>query len=165
MKAADDYRHGDKFSLGSHRVTMQEIVAFASLYDPQPYHLSQEAGSHSFFKGIVARGWHTAAIWMSLYVRAMLEGARVEGSPGVDELRWHAPVRPDDVLVGEVEILDLVQSPFRKDLITVKNAGRLTREGEARPLMTLVLHSRFVRRDAAQAQHRDKETHTCKLYR
>jgi len=87
VRSAEDYRRGDKFALGSHRVTAQEIVAFASLYDPQPYHLSQEAGSQSFFKGLVASGWHTAAIWMGLYVRAMLDGAQVEGSPGVDALR------------------------------------------------------------------------------
>jgi acyl dehydratase len=146
MKYAEDYRRGNTYSLGSHSVTAEEIIEFARWYDPQPYHLSHEAGRQSFFKGLVASGWHTAAIWMRLYVRAMLDGAQVEGSPGVDELRWYSPVRPGDHLVGDVEIVDLVPSRFRKDLVTVSKKGRLTREGEAKPLMTLVLHSRFLRR-------------------
>jgi acyl dehydratase len=148
LKYADDYRLGDTYALGSHQVSAEEIIAFATRYDPQPYHLSEEAGRQSFFKGLVASGWHTTAIWMGLYVRAMLTDAKVEGSPGVDELRWLAPVRPGDRLVGEVEVVDLVPSSFRKDLVTVKKKGRLTREGESKPLMTLVLHSRFLRRAA-----------------
>jgi acyl dehydratase len=144
---ADDYRPGAVFPLGVHTVTAEEIVEFARRYDPQPYHLSQEAGSQSFFNGLVASGWHTASIWMGLYVRALLEGAQVQGSPGVDELRWYAPVRPGDRLVGEVEVLDLVPSPFRKELVTIRKKGRLTREGDTKPLMSLVLHSRFLRRE------------------
>lgn len=143
---AEDYYIGDTFALGSHTVTAEEIIAFATSYDPQPYHVSEEAGKRSFFKGLVASGWHTASIWMKLYVRALLDDACVEGSPGVDELRWNAPVRPGDQLVGSVEIIDLAQNPFRKDLVTIRKKGMLTRDGDLKPLMTLVLHSRFLRR-------------------
>ena len=143
---ADDYRVGETFDLGVHVVTAEEIVAFASRYDPQPYHPTEEAGAASFFGGLVASGWHTGAIWMGLYVRALLDGARVEGSPGLETLRWHAPVRPGDRLVGRCEVGEIVPSPFRKDLATIKKKGSLTREGEAKPVMTLVLLSRFLRR-------------------
>lgn len=143
---ADDYRVGESFDLGVHVVTAEEIVAFAGRYDPQPYHLSEEAGAASFFGGLVASGWHTGAIWMGLYVRALLDGAQVEGSPGLETLRWHAPVRPGDRLVGRCEVGEIVPSPFRKDLVTVKKKGSLVREGETKPVMSLVLLSRFLRR-------------------
>lgn len=155
MKYADDYHRGDVFALGCHRVSAEEIIDFAGRYDPQPYHLSHEAGSQSFFGGLAASGWHTASIWMGLYVRAMLQGAQVEGSPGVDELRWLAPVRPGDCLVGEVEVIDLVPSSFRKELVTIKKRGRLFREGETKPLMTLVLNSCFLRRNAGAQEKTD----------
>lgn len=145
---AEDYRQGEIIALGSHCITAGQITEFARQYDPQPYHLSQEAGEQSFFGGLVASGWQTASVWMGLYVRALLGGAKVEGAPGVDELRWLAPVRPGDVLVGSVEVLELVPNPLRKNIMTLRKKGSLSREGSARPLMTLVLNSRFQRRPA-----------------
>ncbi|GGK25626.1 MaoC/PaaZ C-terminal domain-containing protein [Salinarimonas ramus] len=146
---AEDYVTGAVHSLGAHRVTAEEIVSFARSYDPQPYHLDAQAGAASFFGGLVASGWHTGAIWMGLYVRAMLEGAKVEGSPGLESLRWHAPVRPGDVLHGRCEVGEIVPNPFRKDLVTVKKLGSLLREGETKPVMTLVLLARMLRRPAS----------------
>jgi acyl dehydratase len=148
MQYADDYRIGDKFDLGTYRIEADEIIAFARRYDPQPYHLSQAAGASSFFGGLVASGWHVAAIWMGLYVRAILPDAKVEGSPGVDELRWYTPVRPGDLLVGSVEVAGIVPNPFRKDLVTIRKRGALLRHNEKKPVMTLLLQSRFVRRPA-----------------
>lgn len=145
MQYADDYRVGDRFELGMYRVDAEEIIEFARRYDPQPYHLSHEAGDSSFFGGLVASGWHIAAIWMGLYVRALLSNAKVEGSPGVDDLRWRAPVRPGDVVIGSVEIAAVVPSPFRKDLAIIKKRGTLARQ-DGKPVMTLVLQSRFLRR-------------------
>jgi len=145
VKYAEDYRIGDIFHLGRHHVTTEEIIDFARKYDPQPYHLSEEAGAKSIFGGMIASGWLTASIWMGLYIRALPEGARVEGSPGVDELRWHSPVRPGDWLVGSVEVVGIVPSPFRKQLVTIRKLGKLTRENEGKPVMTLVLNSRFLR--------------------
>lgn len=148
---ADDYREGVAFELGTHVVTADEIVGFATRWDPQPYHLSEEAGAASFFGGLVASGFHTTAIWMGLYVRALLVDAAVEGSPGLEGVRWHAPVRPGDALVGRCEVGEIVTSPFRKDLATIKKRGSLTRAGEAKPVMTLTLLSRFRRRGDATA--------------
>ncbi|MES2936949.1 MAG: MaoC/PaaZ C-terminal domain-containing protein [Pseudomonadota bacterium] len=145
---ADDYSKGDILALGSCSLAAAEIIEFATRYDPQPYHLSQQAGEHSSFGGLIASGWQIASAWMGLYVRTLLPGAKVDGSPGVDELRWYAPVRPGDVLVGAVEVLELVPNPFRKSIVTIKKKGSLTLEGADKPLMTLVLHSRFQRRPA-----------------
>jgi acyl dehydratase len=154
---ADDYSKGDVLPLGRCSLTAAEIIDFATRYDPQPYHLSQEAGERSSFGGLIASGWHTASVWMGLYVRALLGGAKVEGAPGVDELRWYAPVRPGDVLVGAVEVLELVPNPFRKSIVTIKKKGSLTLEGSDKPLMTLVLHSRFQRRPAGAPPTTSKE--------
>ena len=146
MKYGNDYNVGDIFDLGSYVITAEEIIEFAKKYDPQPYHLSEEAGKASFFGGLAASGWNTAAIWMGLYVRKMLTNACVQGSPGVDELRWYAPVKAGDHLLGTVEVISLIPHPFKSNLITVKKKGALRREHDIKPLMTLVLHSRFLKR-------------------
>lgn len=156
MRFAEDYKVGDVFDLGTHQVTADEIVEFATKYDPQPYHLSAAAGENSFFGGLVASGWNTASIWMGLYVRGMLSNSGVQGSPGVDELRWFSPVRPGDRLHGSVEIVEAVPHVFKRELVTLKKRGLLKRDGETGPVMTLILHSRFLRRptsvDAFDAQ-------------
>ncbi|KAA2261081.1 acyl dehydratase [Solihabitans fulvus] len=148
MRFAEDYPVGSSFELGSHIVTAEEITRFATQYDPQPYHLSEAEGQQSAFGGLIASGWNTAAIWMSLYVRAMLEDSSVEGSPGVDELRWLTPVRPGDELFGHVEVAGMVPSLTRRDVLTLRKKGWLTR-GDGETVMSLVLHSRFTRRPSA----------------
>jgi acyl dehydratase len=149
MRYAEDYKVGESYYLGSHQITADEIVAFAKQYDPQPYHLSPEEGERSFFRGLVASGWNTASIWMRLYVGEMLGNSSVQGSPGVDELRWDSPVRPGDWLHGSVAILEAVPNPFKRDIVTLKKQGILRRNDEVNPVMTLILHSRFVRRPAS----------------
>lgn len=161
---ADDYRCGDVFALGSHSVTAEEIVAFARRYDPQPYHVCEEAAQQSFFQGLVASGWHTASIWMGLYVRAMLLDAKVVGSPGVDELRWISPVRPGDQLLGEAEVVDIVPNPLRREVVTIRKKGRLMRSGESKPLMTLILQSRFLRRPQEAVTSSTTRESTCKPF-
>lgn len=146
MKFADDYKPGQKFDLGSYEVSRDEIIAFAAKYDPQPYHLNESQGHESPFGGLVASGWNTASIWMRLYVLNMLDGACVYGSPGVDELRWHEPVRPGDILLARVEILGIVPSLTDPDVVTIRKKGTLSLSGAARPHCSLVLHSRFGKR-------------------
>jgi acyl dehydratase len=145
MKFAEDYPKGVQHDLGKHVVTAEEIIEFARRYDPQPYHVSPEAGAASSFGGLIASGWNTSAIWMSLYVRTLLEDSAVEGSPGVDELRFLHPVRPGDELHGQAEVIGSVPSLTERGVVTLKKAGKLTRsDGET--VLTLVLHSRFRRR-------------------
>lgn len=143
MKYADDYAIGQTYDLGSHQITAEEIIEFASKYDPQDYHLNEEAGAKSFFGGLVASGWNAASIWMKLYVTGMLGDAAVEGSPGVDELRWLSPVRPGDILHGKVEIVGRVPSLFDPDVVTLRKKGSLYRNGSDQPVCTLILNSRY----------------------
>jgi acyl dehydratase len=91
---------------GTYEVTAAEIVEFAEQYDPQPFHTDPEAARESMFGGLAASGWHTAAMTMRLLVDNYFNEAGAMGSPGVDELRWHEPVRPGDELSITVEVLE-----------------------------------------------------------
>lgn len=147
MRYAEDYPKGRVYELGSHKVTADEVVGFGEQYDPQPYHVDEELARASSFGGLIASGWNTAAIWMKLYVTTLLDDAAVEGSPGVDELRWLLPVRPGDVLHGTAEISGVLPSLSNPGVVIIRNSGRLTRD-DGETVMTLVLNSRFRRRPA-----------------
>lgn len=146
---AEDYEIGRHFDIGTHKVTSEEIVAFGRTYDPQPYHLDDEAGRRSAFGGLIASGWNTAAIWMRLYVTSLLPDAAakgtVEGSPGVDEVRFLHPVRPGDVLSGTCEITDVLPSLSAPEFRIVRNRGRLV-NADGIEVLSLVLNARFRRR-------------------
>lgn len=118
MRYWEDFSVGDVFDLGTRTVTRDEIVDFATQWDPQPFHVDEQAAQSSSFGGLVASGWHTASLCMRLYVDALLLDADSMGSPGLDELRWLAPVRPDDTLTVSLTVLDAQPSS--------KNPGRGT---------------------------------------
>jgi acyl dehydratase len=102
----EDFKVGDVTELGSVEVTEQEIVEFATRYDPQPFHIDPQAAQDGPFGGLVASGWHTAAMFMGMFVRTILLDSASMGSPGIEELRWTAPVRPGDTLTARVTITD-----------------------------------------------------------
>ena len=110
MRYWEDFHVGDVTELGPVTVTEDEIVEFATRFDPQPFHVDAEAARGSPFGGLIASGWHTAAIYMGMFVRGVLEGTASLGSPGVEELRWTAPVRPGDTLRGRATITDVAPS-------------------------------------------------------
>src|SRR5687768_4952718 len=85
-----DFAVGEVYDLGSYRMGTEEIVEFGRRYDPQRYHVDSDVGAESPFGGLVASGWHTAAVFMRLYVDAILQDSAAEGSPGVEDLRWLA---------------------------------------------------------------------------
>jgi acyl dehydratase len=145
MKYAEDYPVGTVYELGSHKITAEEIIAFGTTYDPQPYHLSEEAGDATSFGGLIASGWNTSAIWMRLYVTTLLPDSAVEGSPGVDELRWLRPVRPGDELFGRAEIIGTIPSLTQRGVLTLRKKGWLT-TADGDNVLTLILNSRFRRR-------------------
>jgi len=99
-------------SLSNYKVTAEEIKEFAERYDPQPFHLDEAAGESSFFKGLAASGWLTAAIVMRLRVQSIRIAGGMIGA-GVEEMRWMHPVRPNDVLRTEAEILNVRHSASR----------------------------------------------------
>src|SRR5437588_10840958 len=102
----EDLKAGERFKSGTYSVNEEQIISFAREFDPQPFHLDRAVGDQTMFKGLIASGWHTAAITMRLFVQTLnfAEGAI---GLGVDELRWPNAVRPDDLLQVETEIVDL----------------------------------------------------------
>jgi acyl dehydratase len=94
----EDYKSGTVYELGSVDVSADDIIAFARQYDPQLFHVDEEQATSTVFGGLIASGWHTIALYMRLFVEALLGGSRALGSPGGDELRWMHPVRPGDTL-------------------------------------------------------------------
>ena len=106
MRYWEDFSPGEVVQLGSRTVTREEILEFAEQFDPQPFHVDEEAARASSFGGLVASGWHTASLCMRLYVDGLLSDAASMGSPGIEQLRWTAPVRPGDTLTATVTVTD-----------------------------------------------------------
>jgi len=110
----EDLKVGDRFTSEGHELDVQQIKAFAALFDPQPFHLDEEAAKSTFFGGLAASGWHTAAITMRLLVTSGIPLADgIIGSGG--QLAWPKPTRPGDVLRVESEVLEIVPSRSKPD--------------------------------------------------
>jgi acyl dehydratase len=131
MRHLEDFHPGDVFELGSREVTEAEIVEFAIRFDPQPQHLNRA-------DGLIASGWHVAAMLMRLYVDAVLRDSAVEVSPGVDELRWLHPVRPGDMLTGRITVLGMTASLSRPDCGILCQRAELATH---RPVLRATLYS------------------------
>lgn len=109
----DDFIVGDVFESATFELSEKESMAFAHLYDPQPFHLDHDAARESIFHELVASGWQTAAITMRLIVESrILEATGIIGT-GIDDLRWLAPVKPGDVLRVRGEVID--KTPWSGD--------------------------------------------------
>src|SRR6516162_7913295 len=128
----EDFATGQVFASGRLRIDREQIKAFAAQFDPQPYHLDEEAAAKSVFRGLAASGWHTAAVTMRLLVEGEFRPAGGIVGVGFDELSWPRPVRPGDELRVESEILEVRPSKSRPDqgLIKVRNTT-LNQAGEA----------------------------------
>jgi acyl dehydratase len=109
----EDFQVGMRFKGGQVHVTEADIKRFASEFDPQPFHLDNEAAKQTAFKGLAASGWHTAALAMRLTVEIHPFGPHPLLGLGVDNLRWLKPVRPGDTLRIEGELVDLKPSQTR----------------------------------------------------
>jgi acyl dehydratase len=111
----EDFAAGQVFTSNRLQVAKQEILAFASKFDPQPYHIDEEAARKSVFKGLVASGWHTAAVTMQLLVDSEFQPADGILGQGLEELSWPRPVRPGDELRVQTEVLEVRASKLRDD--------------------------------------------------
>ena len=116
----EDFSPGQKFGSGRLRVERDRIKSFAAEFDPQPFHLDEEAARVSFFSGLAASGWHTAALTMRLLVESELEPVGGIVGAGFDEFRWPRPVRPGDELHLESEVLEVRPSKSRPDQGVIK---------------------------------------------
>jgi acyl dehydratase len=144
----DDFDPGQVLELGSVTVTEDEIVAFARRFDPQPFHIDPGAAQHTVFGGLIASGWHTGAMWMRLYVDSMLGSASAQGSPGIEELRWLAPVRPGDTLRGRLTVLETTPSERRADRGTVRIRGEMINQ-DGVTVLSMVSRGHFARKLSA----------------
>jgi acyl dehydratase len=106
----DDLKVGMRFTGGEVTVSKEDIIRFAREYDPQPFHLDEEAAKKTILKGLAASGWHTAAIAMRLATECRPFGPHPLLGAGVDDLRWLKPVRPGDTLRLEGEVVELAPS-------------------------------------------------------
>ncbi len=111
----EDFYPGQTFdSLRSYRVTAREIIEFGERYDPQPFHIDEAAGRNSFFSGLAASGWLTAAIVMRLRVESIKVAGGMIGA-GVEEMRWTQAVRPEDKIRTQAEVLTVRRSASRPE--------------------------------------------------
>jgi acyl dehydratase len=102
----EDFAVGSAREFGAMRVTREAVLAFAAEFDPQPFHLDDEAAKNSLFGKLSASGWHTAAMTMRMTCDEVLLRSTSLGSPGLDNIRWHQPVFPDDVLSVRLTTLE-----------------------------------------------------------
>ena len=140
----EDIRPGQVYDLGTRTVTEEELIDFARDWDPQPFHLDPEAAKESVFGGLIASGWHTGAMWMRMYVDTML-GSAARGSPGIEELRWLAPVRPGDTLTGRLTVLEATPSATKPDRGTVRIRGEMVNQ-DGVTVMAMTSRGHFGRR-------------------
>jgi acyl dehydratase len=143
----EDLHPGDVFDLGRTRVDEAEMRAFARRFDPQPFHLDPERAAHTPFGGLIASGWFTAGLFMRMYVDRVLHDSTSQGSPGLSELRWLAPVRAGDVLQGRLTVLATRPSATRPGRGTAELRGELLRDGE--PVLRTTFLGLFGRRAPA----------------
>src|ERR1700741_5256477 len=125
----EDLPPGRLGTFGPHRVTREEILAFAAEFDPQPMHLDEVAAQRSMLKGLSGSGWHLCAIMMRMMFDGFIGRTASLGSPGVNEVRWLAPLRPGDDLMLEADVVEARVSNSRPETgivtfkCTVRNAG------------------------------------------
>lgn len=117
MQYYEDLVVGTKSSFGQYRVIREEVIAFAEKFDPQPFHLSDEAAAQTHFGRLSASGWHTCAMTMAMLVENLKANEQAGlGSPGIDELKWLRPVYPGDTLRCESELVDKRVSASRPEM-------------------------------------------------
>jgi len=117
----EDLEVGAETYYGSYEVTRDEVIEFARKYDPQPFHLSDEAAARTYFGRLAASGWHTCAMTMAVIVRHLLKDEQAGlGSPGVDELRWLKPVHPGDRLTVRGMVVDKTPSRSKPHIGTIR---------------------------------------------
>jgi acyl dehydratase len=144
----EDFAVGQTFGSGRLKVEPDRIKSFAAEFDPQPFHLDEEAARHTMFGGLAASGWHTAALTMRLLVDSGLEPAGGIVGAGFDELRWPRPVRPGDELHLESEVLEARPSRSRPDQGWIK-VRTTTSNQNGEPVQVLVANLVVPRRQKA----------------
>lgn len=129
--AYEDFVEGGTLEFGSKTVSAEEIVEFASEFDPQPMHLSEEAGKASILGGLSASGWHTCSMFMRLLCDDLLLHSTSQGAPGIDHVKWMKPVLAGDTLTASTTVLSKRESAKRPQLgFVTMRAEMVNQRGE-----------------------------------
>ena len=127
----EDLEVGAETEFGNYKVTRQEVIEFAQKYDPQPFHLSDEAAAKTHFGRIAASGWHTCAMTMAVIARYVVGDEQAGlGSPGVDELRWLRPVYPGDTLTVRGKIVEKTPSRSKPEIGSFRTQTTVTNQDD-----------------------------------
>jgi acyl dehydratase len=147
----EDFPPGHFGTFGPRHVTREEILAFAAEFDPQPMHLDEAAASRSMLKGLSASGWHLCSLMMRMMVDGFLGRSASLGSPGVNEVRWLAPLRPGDDVVLDIEVAEARPSRSRPEtgIVTFK---AIARNAAGQALCEMVSPIMLARRAGAAAE-------------
>ena len=143
----EDFSPGWKAEFGPHRITREEMIEFASQFDPQPMHLDEEAAAKTMLGGLGASGWHTCAFVMRMIADGFLLDAASMGAPGIDEVKWMRPVRPGDSLTVRGRVLSTRPSQSKPDRGFVSLHWEVFNERDEM-VMTLTCPQMLLRRNA-----------------
>jgi acyl dehydratase len=142
----EDFTPGRVFTHGPRRLPREEMIGFAAEFDPQPMHLDEEAARHTMMGGLCASGWYACSVLMRMMFDGFLVDAHSMGAPGVDEVKWLAPIRPDDDISLRATVLDARVSKSRPDMGFVRFEMDLS-NAKAERVMTLTTSLMLARRE------------------
>jgi len=147
MQFYEDLAIGQKQAFGRYEVTREEVIEFASKYDPQPFHLDDEAAAATHFGRLSASGWHTCAMTMAMLVENLKANRQAGlGSPGIDQLRWKRPVFPGDTLRCESVVIEKRRSGSRPEMGIFKSSLTVFNQNDE-PVLEMVSNGLISTRD------------------
>ena len=144
----EDFPVGAVREFGGKSLSKEDIVRFAREYDPQPFHVDEEAAKKSVFGGLIASGWQTCGLAMRMMCDAYLLDAASAGSPGVENIRWLLPVRPGDTLRVRLTVLEARVLQSRPHIGLLRNKWEMFNQKDEQ-VMHMEGYGMFLRRDAA----------------
>ena len=147
----EDFHLGDTAPIGEQHLDAAEMVAFAGAYDPQPFHIDEDAARQTMYGGLIASGWYTVALVMRMMVDSYLNRSTSLGSPGVDQVRWLKPVRPGDTIRATRTVVETRPSSSRPEMGLVKTRWEVFNQHYER-VMTMEGVQMFRRRNAGKAR-------------
>jgi acyl dehydratase len=142
----EDFEEGAVYECGSYTITEDEIIRFATQWDPQPFHVDPERAADSPFGGLIASGWHTVGICTRLVIDELYGDGGALGAPGIEELSWETPVRPGDTLSAKAEVTEKRPLESRPEAGLVKLRKELYKPSDER-VLTFVVPVFFQRRE------------------
>ena len=147
MQFSEDLAVGQKQAFGRYEVTREEVIEFASKYDPQPFHLDDDAAAATHFGRLSASGWHTCAMTMAMLVENLKANRQAGlGSPGIDQLRWKKPVFPGDTLRCESVVIEKRRSGSRPEMGIFKSSLTVFNQNDE-PVLEMVSNGLISTRD------------------